>query len=125
MLFWVLYLHVLGLGVCFFIWSVVRYLGWRRTLSDRTWFRARDELDPVLISLQAQFLVAPRLALLEARSLLDDRQGHSEATITTASKELAAEFGNVLARLAGGHMLARRAGRASEGRPARNGETRI
>ena len=113
MIFWVLYLHVLGLGLCFFIWSLVRYLGWRRNLRDRIWFRAKDELDPVLISLQAQFLLAPRLALLEAQRLLDELQGRQATQTMIASKELAAEFGTVLSRLAAAH------------RPTRRGETGV
>ena len=71
MLFWVLYTPVLLLGVAFFLWSLNRFL---RPEADLAPTFAPDPylevaMQPALVALEAQRLLAPALALREAVAL--------------------------------------------------------
>ena len=76
MVFWVLYSLAFFLCACFFLWNLVRYLWpqrfWRKRPEPVTDL-AIPALIPEIVALQAQFLVAPRMALAEARKMLEDR----------------------------------------------------
>jgi len=97
MLFWVLYLHLLGLGLCFFLWSLGRYLSTKRLVRPRLRRRKHEYFDPALVALEAQFQVAPRLALVEARRLLQER-GYSLIGKPSGS-DATANFAALMARL--------------------------
>jgi hypothetical protein len=72
-LFWLVYTPVLVVAAVFFVWTLYRYLRSRRPAGEAA---ARDEHVPSgditaeLIALQAQFIVAPKLARQEAIALL-------------------------------------------------------
>ena len=79
-LFWLFYTPILLVAVAFFAWSLYRYVRSRWTsgeLKMKAVIVPPGDVVPELIALQAQFIIAPKLARQEAVALLVQRRGGS------------------------------------------------
>jgi hypothetical protein len=77
MVFWVLYSLAVLLCAGFFLWNLLRYAlpqHFKRKPAVKIEPAIQVGLLPEIVALQAQFLVAPRLAILEAQKALEDRE---------------------------------------------------
>jgi hypothetical protein len=77
MVFWVLYSLAVLFCAGFFLWNLLRYAlpqHFKRKPVIKIEPALQIGLIPEIVALQAQFLVAPRLAVLEARKALEDRE---------------------------------------------------
>lgn len=70
MAFWAIFTVCFGASLVFFIWSVRSYAAsTARRLKPRPAYG--NDMNPILIALEAQHILAPKLALYEARALAD------------------------------------------------------
>jgi hypothetical protein len=93
MIFWMLYgLAFLACAV-FFVWSLLRYAIPNRLRRKTPAFSepvgTTTDLVAEIIALQAQFIVAPHMAISEAKKLLEDRHA---ALQLDSSADLPAQF---------------------------------
>ena len=101
MIFWVLYSLAVLFCAGFFIWNLVRYvlpLRFKRKSQVRAATPSQVGLVAEIVALQAQFIVAPHLAIAEARKALEDRQ--AVAPFSSSSDEPAGEFEALVVALA-------------------------
>ena len=100
MIFWVLYSLAVLFCAGFFIWNLVRYvlpLRFKRKSPVRA-APLQVGLIAEIVALQAQFIVAPHLAIAEARKALEDRQ--AVLPFGSSTDELAGEFETLVVALA-------------------------
>ena len=74
--FWLLYSAAILACAAFFAWNLLHYFVHKKAQPQQTpppRPRSRDSLVPEVVALEAQFMLAPKLALAEAKRLLDDR----------------------------------------------------
>lgn len=70
MAFWAIFSVGFGVSLAFFIWTVRNYVSsTANRIRPRAW--QANDMNPTLIALEAQHLLAPQLALSEARELAD------------------------------------------------------
>lgn len=79
MLFWIVYVGFMVCACGFFLWSLRRYLAPLSAAGEAP--AGLQDIDPRLIALEAQFIVAPRLALREARVLLQTYEASAAAVV--------------------------------------------
>jgi hypothetical protein len=101
MFFWVLYSLAVLFCAGFFTWNLLRYAlphRFRRKASVPAPDVDLHGLVPQIIALQAQFIVAPHIAIIEAQNRLEDR--HAALQIDSAKAELSDQFEALIVALA-------------------------
>lgn len=101
LVFWVLYSLAITFCAGFFLWNLLRYvLPHRFQRQDHTTFKDLPTADlvPEIVALEAQFLVAPKLAIAEAQKALEG--AYTVYKSDTSGEDLAGQFDALIVALA-------------------------